>query len=287
MNFLSYAAESRECYGVLKDDGIVDLGRRLGGRFRTLRELLSADGVPLATEAVAGAGADYRLADVKLRRPIPFPEKIICVGINYAKRHAEYGGDSNFPDKPSLFVRFAGSLAAHGEPLLRPLESKLLDYEGEIAVIIGKPGRRIPVSHAREYVAGLTIMNEGTVRDWLRHGKYNVTQGKNFEASGALGPWMATMDEFAGFDRIHIQTRVNGELRQDDTTANMIFRIPELLNYISTFTPLTPGDVIATGTPTGAGALLDPPRYLVPGDCVEIEVDGIGILKNTVADEVV
>ncbi len=285
MKLLSYHAEGNECYGALKDDGIVNLSRRLGSRFQTLRELLAGDALSLAAEIAGGAAPDYRLGEVRLRRPIPFPEKIICVGINYAKRNAEYRDGSEAAKRPSLFVRFPGSLVAHGERILRPPESQQLDYEGEITVVIGKKGRRIPASRALEHIAGLTIMNEGTIRDWLRHGKFNVTQGKNFDRSGALGPWMVTIDEFRGLDDIHIQTRVNGEIRQQDTTANLIFAIPELLNYISTFTELVPGDVIATGTPIGAGARFDPPRYLAPGDCVEVEVTGIGVLSNTVADE--
>jgi 5-carboxymethyl-2-hydroxymuconate isomerase len=285
MKLLSYQAEGKECYGALKEDGIVDLSRRLDTRFQTLRELLAGNGLPRAAEIAAGAASDHRLGDVKLRRTIPFPEKIICVGINYAKRNAEYRDGSEPAKRPSLFSRFPGSLVPHGERILRPPESQQLDYEGEIAVVIGKKGRRIPAAHALEHIAGLTIMNEGTIRDWLRHGKFNVTQGKNFDRSGALGPWMVTIDEFRSLDDIQIQTRVNGEIRQNDTTANLIFSIPELLNYISTFTELVPGDVIATGTPTGAGARFDPPRYLVPGDCVEIEVRGIGVLSNTIADE--
>jgi 5-carboxymethyl-2-hydroxymuconate isomerase len=182
-------------------------------------------------------------------------------------------------------MRAPGSLAAHRAALLRPPESVQLDYEGEIAVVIGKRGRRIPASDARAHIAGLACMNEGTIRDWLRHAKFNVTPGKNFDGSGSVGPWMTTTDEFDGLDDIRVTTRVNGETRQDDSTANMLFPIANLIAYISTFMTLKPGDVIATGTPTGAGARFDPPRYLVPGDVVEIEVAGVGVLANRVADE--
>jgi 5-carboxymethyl-2-hydroxymuconate isomerase len=257
----------------------------LGEQFPTLRDLLSGKDLASVEKAITGAKPDYALQDVKLQSPIPFPEKIICVGVNYANRNAEYRDNSELPKYPSLFVRFPGSLVAHGDNLIRPPESKLLDYEGEIAIIISKGGRRIPQAEARQHIAGLTIVNEGTLRDWTRHGKFNVTQGKSFEATGAIGPWMVTADEFASFDDIHVTTRVNGETRQDDTTANLIFGFPYLLNYISTFTELKPGDVISTGTPTGAGVRFDPPRYLVPGDVVEISVSGIGTLRNTVADE--
>lgn len=173
----------------------------------------------------------------------------------------------------------------HGRNLIRPPESLQLDYEGEIAIIIGKAGRRIPEGDAESHIAGLTCVNEGTIRDWTKHGKFNVTQGKNFDASGAIGPWMVTADEFRGYDNLRVTTRVNGELRQDDTTANLMFPFRYLLSYISIWTTLKAGDVISTGTPIGAGARFDPPRFLKPGDTVEVEVSGIGTLSNRVADE--
>jgi 5-carboxymethyl-2-hydroxymuconate isomerase len=286
MKLLSYEKGGAQRYGALVDGGVVDLSRRFGERFPTLRDLLSGNGLCAAGEAIAGATPDYTLNDVRLESPIPFPEKIICVGVNYANRNAEYRDNSELPKKPSLFIRFPGSLVAHGDNLVRPLESRQLDYEGELVVIIGQGGRRIPQSDARQHIAGLTIMNEGTLRDWTKHGKFNVTQGKSFERTGAIGPWMVTVDEFPNFDDIRLVTRVNGETRQDDTTANMIFGIPYLLNYISTFTELKPGDLISTGTPTGAGVRFDPPRYLVPGDVVEVEISGIGVLRNAVVDEI-
>jgi len=286
MKLLSYEKGGAQRYGALVDGGVVDLSRRFGERFPTLRDLLSGNGLCAAGEAIAGATPDYTLNDVRLESPIPFPEKIICVGVNYANRNAEYRDNSELPKKPSLFIRFSGSLVAHGDNLVRPLESRQLDYEGELVVIIGQGGRRIPQSDARQHIAGLTIMNEGTLRDWTKHGKFNVTQGKSFERTGAIGPWMVTVDEFPNFDDIRLVTRVNGETRQDDTTANMIFGIPYLLNYISTFTELKPGDLISTGTPTGAGVRFDPPRYLVPGDVVEVEISGIGVLRNAVVDEI-
>ena len=183
-------------------------------------------------------------------------------------------------------MRTPESLVAHGGNLVRPPESHQLDYEGEIVIVIGKAGRRIKPENIRDYIAGLTIMNEGTIRDWLRHAKFNVTQGKNFNASGALGPWMVTADEFPNFNDLSVETRVNGEVRQQDNTDNMIFNFEYLLPYLSSFMEFKPGDVIATGTPTGAGTYFDPPKWLVPGDVVEVEVGGIGTLSNTVVDEV-
>ncbi|RPH46242.1 MAG: FAA hydrolase family protein, partial [Burkholderiales bacterium] len=213
------------------------------------------------------------------------PGKIVCIGVNYAERNEEYRDGSERPRFPSLFMRTPGSLVAHGEAILRPPESPQLDYEGEIAVVIGTAGRRIPRERAATHVAALTCVNEGTLRDWVRHGKFNVTQGKNFEASGSIGPWLATADGFPDLADLRVATRVNGELRQDDTTARMMFPIAVLIEYLSTFMRLEPGDVISTGTPTGAGARFEPPRWLVPGDVVEVTVPGVGTLRNSVEDE--
>jgi 2-keto-4-pentenoate hydratase/2-oxohepta-3-ene-1,7-dioic acid hydratase in catechol pathway len=215
---------------------------------------------------------------------LPDPEKIMCVGVNYHNRNEEYRDGSEAPKYPSLFMRSPSSFTGHDAPLVRPKESEQLDYEGEIVIVVGKGGRRIPREDALSHIAGLTLMNEGTVRDWVRHAKFNVTQGKNFDRSGAIGPWMVTADELAGFDNLSLQTRVNGELRQDDETSNMIFGLQELIEYISSFTTLKVGDLISTGTPTGAGARFDPPRYLKPGDVVEITSPTIGTLRNGVID---
>jgi len=217
--------------------------------------------------------------------PITDPEKIICIGVNYGKRNEEYKDGSELPKYPSVFPRFPGSFVGHDQPLLRPQESLQLDYEGEIGIVIGQGGRRIPREKALSHIAGLTCINEGTIRDWLRHGKFNVTQGKNFDSSGSMGPWLVTADEFDGYDNLTVTTRVNGETRQHDTTANLMFDFSFLIHYISLWTTLKPGDIISTGTPIGAGVRFDPPKFLVPGDRVEVEVPGIGILFNTVADD--
>ena len=183
-----------------------------------------------------------------------------------------------------MFVRFPGSFVAHGAPLIRPPETKQFDYEGEIALVIGKPGRRIPRQGAMGHVFGFTIANEGTVREWTRHGKFNVTQGKNFDRSGSIGPWIVTADAMPR-GPLRVLTRVNGEERQNDTTDRLLFPFDFLVSYLSIFTTLEPGDLILTGTPNGAGARFDPPKWLVPGDVVEVEVPGIGVLSNPVADE--
>ena len=192
---------------------------------------------------------------------------------------------SNQPKNPSLFMRTPGSLVGHGEAIVRPLESIQFDYEGELVMVVGKGGRRIPAEKARDHVFGLTLMNEGSVRDWIRHGKFNVTQGKNFDRSGAIGPWIVTTDDLPGFEALTLTTEVNGEVRQRGATAELMFSFEKLIAYISTFTTLSPGDIISTGTPVGAGARFDPPRWLKPGDVVRVASPQIGVLSNEVADE--
>ena len=285
MKLLSYVANGNACYGAVAGSGVVDLGARLGRDFPSLRDLIAGDGFGCAAEIAARTAPDVALAEIRFLPPLPNAEKILCVGVNYGNRNAEYKDGSDQPNYPSLFPRFPGSLVGHREALLRPPESPQLDYEGEIAIVIGKGGRRIPEESAEDHIAGLTIINEGTIRDWTRHGKFNVTQGKNWDSSGAIGPWIVTADEFNDYGDLTVTTRVNGEVRQNDTTANLLFPFRYLLRYISTWTTLKPGDVISTGTPVGSGARFDPPRYLKPGDTVEVEVSGVGTLANTVADE--
>lgn len=213
------------------------------------------------------------------------PEKIICVGVNYPDRNEEYRDGHAAPTRPSLFLRFARSFVGHGIPLTRPAVSPQFDYEGEVVLAIGKAGRHISEADALHHVAAVTLCNEGTVRDWVRHGKFNVTQGKNFDGTGAIGPWLVPFVEEGQIADIRLTTRVNGEIRQNDRTSRMIFPFRMLINYISTFTTLVPGDLIVTGTPTGAGARFDPPVWLKPGDVIEVEAEGIGLLRNGVTDE--
>ena len=271
-------------WAAVTDDGAVDLSPIIGAEGGAIRNYLLPDGIARIADFAAGRTANIAADELNYAPLLPDPEKIICVGVNYHNRNEEYRDGSDTPTYPSLFLRTPGSLTAHGAPLVRPRESEQLDYEGEIAIVIGKGGRRIPREDALSHIAGLTLMNEGTVRDWVRHAKFNVTQGKNFDASGAIGPWMVTADEFDSFDALPLQTRVNGELRQDDTTANLIFPFDYLIAYISSFTTLKPGEVISTGTPPGAGARLDPPVYLKPGDVIEVSSAAIGTLRNGVVD---
>ncbi|SEC89528.1 2-keto-4-pentenoate hydratase/2-oxohepta-3-ene-1,7-dioic acid hydratase (catechol pathway) [Rhizobiales bacterium GAS191] len=284
MQLVTFEIGGENSYGIVVEGGIIDAGRRLGRSLPDIEAVLAAAALGRLAELSAHTAPDFALDQVRLRKPLLRPGKIICVGVNYPDRNAEYKDGSEPPIYPSLFVRFPASLVADGEALIRPIDSPQLDYEGEVAIIIGQRGRRIDVAQAMSHVAGYTVCNEGTVRDWIRHGKFNVTQGKNFEASGSLGPIMVTADEIGG-RRMRIVTKVNGEVRQDDTTDRMIFKMPTLIAYISRFCTLEPGDIIVSGTPVGAGARFNPPRYLKPGDVVTVEVEGVGRLENPVEDE--
>jgi 2-keto-4-pentenoate hydratase/2-oxohepta-3-ene-1,7-dioic acid hydratase in catechol pathway len=283
MKLATFEVGKRRSFGIVTPAGVVDAGTRLAPTFPDLQAVLAADALD-RLEHLAGLTADLPLGEVRLLKPIERPGKTVCVGVNYSGRHAEYK-DATEPQKyPSLFLRIPESFVAHREPLIRPPESEQFDYEGEVAVVIGRPGRRIAVGDAMGHVAGYTVSNEGTVRDWCRHGKFNVTAGKNFACSGAIGPYLVTKED-VGERPLRLTTRVNGEVRQDETTDRLIFSIPALLSYISIFCTLEPGDVILTGTPTGAGVRFDPPRYLAAGDSVEVDVPGVGTLINPVVDE--
>jgi 2-keto-4-pentenoate hydratase/2-oxohepta-3-ene-1,7-dioic acid hydratase in catechol pathway len=271
-------------WAAITEQGAIDLTPLIGTQFGAIRGALQSEALKRLADFVAGRAADLPTENVRYAPFLPDPEKIICVGVNYRNRNEEYRDGAEAPKYPSLFIRSPTSFTAHEAQLVRPRESEQLDYEGEIVIVVGKSGRRIPRDEALSHIAGVTLMNEGTIRDWVRHAKFNVTQGKNFDCSGSIGPMMVTLDEFDSLDDLKLQTRVNGELRQDDSTANMIFGFEALIEYISSFTTLKVGDLISTGTPTGAGARFDPPRYLKPGDIVEVTSPGIGTLRNGVID---
>jgi 2-keto-4-pentenoate hydratase/2-oxohepta-3-ene-1,7-dioic acid hydratase in catechol pathway len=281
----TYTINGKTKYGVVATGGLIDLSSRFGKEYPTLREVIAAGALTKLADDAAKRTPDDPLDGIIWQPPIPAPEKIICIGVNYPDRNAEYKDGSDAPKFPSMFMRTPRSFVGHNSPLIRPRASTQLDYEGEVTIVIGKAGRHIKEADALSHIAALTLCNEGTIRDWVRHAKFNVTQGKNFDSTGSLGPWIVPYSNEAQLADIRLSTRVNGETRQDDRTSRLIFKIPYLLGYISTFTTLVPGDVIVTGTPTGAGARFDPPRYLKPGDVVEIEADGIGVLRNPVADE--
>lgn len=283
--FVSFSQGGALKYGLVKGEGVVDLSARYGTTWPTLREVIEAGALVHLAGQAAGLPADIALADIRYEIPIPAPEKLICVGVNFPDRNEEYKDGQAAPANPSLFIRFPRSFTGHDQPLIRPPESPQLDYEGEIVIVIGKGGRRIAEKDALDHIAALTLCNEGTIRDWVRHAKFNVTQGKNFDRSGSIGPWLVPFVDESQLADIKLETRVNGEVRQNDRTSRMIFSFRKIINYISTFTTLVPGDVIVCGTPTGAGARFDPPIWLKPGDVVEVEADGLGVLRNTIADE--
>ena len=286
MKFLSFTTGDSSSWGAIVEDKVVDLGA-MHPELPDLREAIRQDRLGGLAEEALAAGGSIPLGDIGYLPTIPNPEKIICIGVNYANRNEEYKDGSEPPKYPSVFMRTRETLVGHEQPILDPPESDQLDYEGEIVIVIGREGRRIGEQEAHEYVAGLTIMNEGSVRDYLRHAKFNVTQGKNFAKSGSLGPWMVTPDELDPMGELQVVTTVNGEERQNDTTNSLMFPFRYLISYLSTFYHLKPGDIVATGTPNGAGARFDPPKYLRDGDVVSVTVPGIGTLSNTVATEVV
>jgi 2-keto-4-pentenoate hydratase/2-oxohepta-3-ene-1,7-dioic acid hydratase in catechol pathway len=285
LKFVNFAVGERRSFGAVLADGVLDLKARLRSDARDLSELIRSDVLASGRAIARAAAADYALADVRLLSPAGRHTRYFCIGVNYPERNEEYKDGSERPKYPSVFMRTHTSFSAHEEPIVRPKESEQLDYEGEIVLVLGRGGRRIPQPAALDHVFGFTCANEGTVRDWLRHAKFNVTQGKNFDRSGAIGPWVVTADE-VGAAPIRVTTRVNGEVRQDDTSDRMLFSMSHLIAYLSTFCTLEAGDVILSGTPSGAGARFDPPRYLRAGDVVEVEVSRVGVLRNTVVDDV-
>ena len=284
MKFISYHdSGNRASYGILRDNGeVVDLGRRLAPRFVSLKALIAGDAGTFAAAQYASVPADFRLSDLTLLPPIPDPQVIACVGHNYEEHRVETQRDPT--QHPSIFLRVAESLQGTGQPLTIPIESDQLDYEGELAVVIGKAGRRIRETDAWDHVIGVACFNDASVRDWQHHSRQFIP-GKNFPGTGAFGPALVTLDELPDNRVLAVTTRVNGEQLQHATTDQMIFPVPVLLAYISTFVTLQPGDVIVTGTPGGVGVKRKPPRFLQPGDTVEVEIGSVGKLVNTVRKE--
>lgn len=280
---VAFHAAGCDRFGVAVDGGIVDLTNAFP--YEGLKEAVRAGALAEMVEAAEGKSPDFAEEDVTYLIPVADPEKLICVGVNYPDRNAEYKDGQEAPGKPSLFIRFPRSFVGHEQHLVRPPESEQLDYEGEVVIVIGKGGRRISREDAYDHIAAITLANEGTIRDWVRHAKFNVTQGKNWDKSGAIGPWLVPFTDPAQLDDIKLETRVNGEVRQQDRTGRMMYDFRYIVNYVSTFTTLVPGDVVLCGTPTGAGARFDPPFWLKPGDVIEVEAEGIGILRNGVEDE--
>jgi len=281
MRFASYSLHGRPSFGAVVDEGIIDLRPRLH-RFASLVEVFRAQALDQAKAAAAGVRPDVRLAEVELLPPLAAPEKILCIGINYANRGADYNVTNN-PKYPSMFYRAPNSLVGSGQNLVRPKISEQLDYEGEIAIVIGRDCKHVAKDSALGVIAGVTLANEGTIRDWTRHGQFNVTQGKNFDACGGIGPWIET--DFDLTKPLHLVVRKNGEVTQDDTTASMIFSFAYIIAYTTSFMTLKAGDVICTGTPVKKTPKADPPVWLKPGDTIEVECPEIGTLRNQVVDE--
>ena len=281
MRLASYHMRGRPSFGAVVGEGIVDLRARLS-RFSNLMEVFRAQALDQAKAAASGVRPDMPLAEVELLPPLLAPEKILCIGINYKNRERDYDF-AEPPTYPSMFYRAPNSVVGSGQTLIRPKVSEQLDYEGEIALVIGRECKHVAKESALGVIAGLTLCNEGSVRDWMRHGKFNVTQGKNFDATGSIGPWIETEVDLSG--PLSLVVRKNGEITQEDTTANMIFSFAELIAYVTTFMTLKPGDIISTGTPVKKDAKADPPVWLKPGDTIEIECPAVGVLRNSVADE--
>ena len=283
MKLVSFVAGNRRLgYGAVKDGGVVDLSRRFGERAPTLRTLLAAGALAEAERIARDSGPDFALEGLELAPVIPDPDKIICVGLNYRDHVAETG--KTVTEKPALFARFAGSQVGHLQPLVKPAISEEFDYEGELAVVIGKGGRHIPAERALEHVAGYSCYNDGSVRDWQRHTSQYLA-GKTFAGTGGFGPWLVTADEIPDPSRLTLETRLNGEVVQHTTTDLMITPIPEQIAYMSTILPLLPGDVIVSGTPGGVGVKRNPPLFMRPGDVAEVEISGVGVLRNPVIAE--
>jgi len=280
MKLLSYRVGGQNLWGAVVEDGIVDLSARSG--FATLREALEAGAVHGLPGLIEGMAPEQRLDDVELLPVVPNPPKIFCIGTNYHDHRIETGRET--PEKPVVFARYANSQVGHGQPLLRPVESEQFDFEGEIAVIIGRRGRRVAEADAWSYVAGYAPYCDGTVRDWQRH-THQWTPGKNFPATGGFGPWMVTRDEIADGADLSLVTRLNGVEVQRSSADLMIFSIPALVSYCSRFTELEPGDVIVTGTPGGVGGKRNPVLWMKPGDVLEVEVGQVGTLRHPIAAE--
>jgi 2-keto-4-pentenoate hydratase/2-oxohepta-3-ene-1,7-dioic acid hydratase in catechol pathway len=280
MKLASFLHHGRDSYGAVVGDRVIDLQAVLG--VPDLRAALATDKIATAAAAARDQAPGISLAEITWRPVIPNPDKTVCVGLNYKAHVREVGRE--IEDQPVLFLRLPSSQVAHLQPMVRPRVSEQFDYEGELAVIIGRAGRHIPPAEAFAYIAGYSIFNDGSVRNWQRH-THQYTPGKNFASSGAFGPWMITADEIPDPRKLRLTTRLNGVLVQETLVDDLLFTIEHIVSYISTFSPLVPGDVIVTGTPSGVGAARKPPLWMKPGDTIEVSIDGIGTLRNPIIQE--
>ena len=278
MRLLSFSADGKDSFGAVSGDGVVTLNAKVGRP--SLAAALAADGVEALRQAAHGATPDRKLADIKFLPVIPQPNKILCAGVNYRAHAAEVSRE--LPKQPSMFIRFTDTLVGHGGAMIRPKLSDNFDYEGELALVIGKAGRHIPAERALDHIAGYTIFVDGSVRDYQ---KFSVTSGKNWPGTGPLGPWLVTTDEIPDPGTLTLTTRLNGVQVQHSGTDKLIYSIPQIVSFCSDFTALSPGDIIATGTPEGVGHGRKPPLWMKPGDTLEVEITGIGALRATIVDE--
>jgi 2-keto-4-pentenoate hydratase/2-oxohepta-3-ene-1,7-dioic acid hydratase in catechol pathway len=278
MRLLSFAAGGEDLFGAVSGDGVITLNERLGQP--SLAAALAAGGADALRQAAQGAAPDRKLADIAFRPLVPQPNKILCAGVNYRAHAAEVSRE--LPKQPSMFIRFTDTLVGHNGEMIRPKLSDNFDYEGELALVIGKAGRHIPIERALDHVAGYTIFVDGSVRDYQ---KFSVTSGKNWAGTGPLGPWLVTTDEIPDPSKLTLTTRLNGVQVQHSGTDKLIYSIPQIISFCSDFTALSPGDVIATGTPEGVGHGRKPPLWMKPGDSLEVEITGIGILRARIVDE--
>lgn len=280
MRLLSFLFNGQLHVGVMKGDGIIDLSKHDVGR--SVKHLLQHGALDKVAELREKLAADVSPGDVRFLPPVLKPNKILCIGVNYRKHVLEMGRE--LPEHPWVFVRFADSFVGHDAAMIRPAVSDKYDFEGELAVVIGRSAHRVPAASAMDFVAGYCCLNDGSIRDYQRHSG-QFTAGKNFLSSGSMGPWLVTKDDIADVENLQLETRLNGELMQSSSTGDLIFDIPTLIEYCSTFTRLEPGDVIATGTPGGVGTARTPPVWMRPGDTIEVSVSEVGQLRNTIADE--
>mgnify|MGYP001390901600 CR=1 FL=1 len=283
MRFVSFEKQGQASYGVWQDEAAwLQAPADFQARFPDLKSVIAAGQLEALEQAARQANQVVSAAEARLLPVIANPGKVFCVGLNYKSHVAEMKRPDS--EKPAIFTRFADSLSAHGAPLPKPATTSRFDFEGELAVIIGKGGRRISQADAFEHIAGYACFNDGTARDWQRH-THQWTPGKNFPATGPLGPFMATRQAIPDVDALTLETRLNGQVMQHASLSDLIFTLPVIIEYLSGFTTLSPGDVIATGTPGGVGDKREPPVYMKAGDVIEVEITGLGTLRNTVVDE--
>src|SRR6201988_863990 len=278
MKLLSFAADGKDWFGALRADGVVTLDDKIGQP--SLRAALAAGALDNMRDIAQRAASDRKLGEIKFLPVIPQPHKILCAGINYRSHAAEMAPE--LPKQPSMFIRFTDTLVGHGGELIRPTVSDNFDFEGELAVVIGKTARHITAEQALDHVAGYTCFVDGSVRDYQ---KFSVTSGKNFPGTGPLGPWLVTPDEIPGASKVPLTTRLNGQEVQHSGPDKLIYSIPHIIAFCSDFTTLAPGDVIATGTPEGVGHRRNPQLWIKAGDVLEVEITGIGTLRTKIVDE--